>query len=90
MPLLQLREGALATSAGYFSTHEGRSALVDTRRAATLGHNVSISVCAPRAIWADALTKVVASEAADALPLLRRLHAQAALVDAAGGVRTLS
>ncbi|GAB3100735.1 FAD:protein FMN transferase [Lysobacter terrae] len=90
MPLLQLREGALATSAGYFSTNHGRSALVDTRGDTTLGHGVSISVCAPRAIWADALTKVVASDAADAVPLLRRLHAQAALVDATGGVRTLS
>jgi thiamine biosynthesis lipoprotein ApbE len=87
--LLQLRDGAVATSAGYFSTRDGRSALVDTRGDGSLGHDVSATVCAPRALWADALTKVVLADADAAVPLLRRLHAQAALLDGAGAPRIL-
>lgn len=89
-PLLRLRDGAVATSSGYFSAREGHSALVDTRSQASLGVGVSVSVCAPRAIWADALTKVVMADPDAAVPLLRRLHAQAALLDASGAGRTLS
>jgi len=88
-PLLHLRDGAVATSAGYFSTRDGRSALVDTRRDGSLGHDVSVTVCAPRALWADALTKVVLADAAAAVPLLQRLHAQAALLGGAGAPRIL-
>ena len=88
-PLLQLRDGALATSSGYFSAQHGRTALLDPRTGASLGGDVSVSVCAPRAIWADALTKIVLADASAALPLLRRLRAQAALLDASGAVRTL-
>jgi len=99
LPLLHLRNGAVATSAGYFSTHavnghdaDGRgrhSALVDTRSGESLGAGVSVTVCAPRAIWADALTKVVLADAEAARPLLRRLHAQAAIVDMHGNARML-
>lgn len=88
-PLLQLRDGAVATSAGYFSALAGETALVDARDGARLGDGVSVSVCAPRALWADALTKIVLADADAALPLLHRLHAQAALLDATGAVRTL-
>lgn len=88
-PLLQLRDGAVATSAGYFSRNAEGSALVDTRSGARLGDGVSVSVCAPRAIWADALTKVVLADATAAVPLLRRLRAQAALLDPRGTLRTL-
>lgn len=88
-PLLQLRDGAIATSSGYFSAQHGLTALVDPRNGARLGRDVSVSVCAPRAIWADALTKVVLAEPAAAGPLLHRLRAQAALLDASGAVRTL-
>jgi hypothetical protein len=49
-----------------------------------------VSVCAPRAIWADALTKIVLADADAAVSLLRRLHAQAAILDASGAMRTLS
>lgn len=87
--LLQLRDGAVATSSGYFSARDGHTALVDTRGHASLGDGVSVSVCAPRAIWADALTKVVLADADAAVPLLRRLHAQAAFLDATGATRTL-
>lgn len=88
-PLLQLRDGALATSSGYFSAQHGGTALLDPRSGESLGGDVSVSVCAPRAIWADALTKVVLADASAALPLLRRLRAQAALLDVRGGLRTL-
>lgn len=88
-PLLQLCDGAIATSAGYFSAIEGSTALVDTASGETLGHGISVSVCAPRALWADALTKVVLSDVDAAVPLLRRLHALAAVLDASGGMKTL-
>jgi FAD:protein FMN transferase len=88
-PLLQLRDGAVATSSGYFSAQHGRTALLDPRSGASLGGDVSVSVCAPRAIWADALTKIVLVDASVALPLLRRLRAQAALLDVSGELRTL-
>lgn len=89
-PLLHLRDGAVATSAAYFSERDGRSALVDTRGGRSLGHGVSVTVCAPRATWADALTKVVLADADAARPLLRRLRAQAALLGPDGALQVLS
>lgn len=89
VPLLQLRNGAVATSAGYFSERGSLSALVDPHDGGRLGAATSATVCAPRAIWADALTKVVLVDPGRAAPLLRRLHARAALLDAAGTLRTL-
>ena len=89
-PLLQLREGAVATSAGYFSANAGGTALVDPHTDARLGGDASVSVCAPRAIWADALTKVVLADPVAAVPLLRRLHAQAAVLDHHGRWRSLA
>lgn len=88
--LLQLRDGAVATSAGYFSANAAGSALVDPRNGARLGQDVSVSVCAPRAIWADALTKVALADPDAAAPLLLRLHAQAALLDSQGTWRRLA
>ncbi len=89
-PLLSLREGAVATSAGYFSMRNGKTPLIDSRDGRSLGHDASVSVCAPRAIWADALTKVVLADAAIATRLLRRLHAQAVLCGANGEMRQLA
>ena len=88
-PLLHLREGAVATSAAYFSERDGRSALVDTRRGGSLGHDGSVTVCAPRATWADALTKVVLADVHAARPLLRRLRAQAAVLRADGTLQVV-
>lgn len=88
-PLLHLRDGAVATSAGYFSARDGHSALVDTRRGGSFGHDVSVTVCAPRALWADALTKVVLAQGDAAARLLRRLRAQAAVLHGDGTVRVL-
>lgn len=109
MPLLQLRDGAAATSSDYFSRVRGLGALVATGPAlapaandlgsgpappavvpARLGAGISVTVCAPRAIWADALTKVVLADANAAVPLLRQLHAQAALLDSDGTMRTIA
>lgn len=89
-PLLELRDGAVATSAGYFSTRDGHSALVDTHGDGSLGHGASVTVCAPRALWADALTKMVLADAEAAPTLLRRLHAQAVVLTADGGMRRLA
>ncbi|HSR66243.1 MAG TPA: hypothetical protein VLM17_11655, partial [Xanthomonadaceae bacterium] len=58
--------------------------------AGSLGLGASATVCAPRALWADALTKVVLADADAAAPLLRRLHAQAVVLDAGGGLRRLA
>lgn len=88
--LAQVRDGAVATSAGYFSTRRGRCALLDGRDGRAADPSRSVSVAAPRAIWADALTKVVLADVEAALPLLRRLRASAACVDAAGNFRVLA
>jgi thiamine biosynthesis lipoprotein len=88
-PLLALREGAVATSAGYFSARNGRTPLVDPLREVTLGHDVSVSVCAPRAIWADALTKIVLADEAIAVGLLRRLRASAMVFGVDGRCRQI-
>lgn len=84
IPLLEIRDGAVATSAGYFSTVSGRSALIDTDSGDSMGLETSVTVSAPRAIWADALTKVVLACGAASIPLLRRLHAQAIVMTADG------
>lgn len=80
LPLLQMRNAALATSAGYFSRHRGRSALVDPAARRSRGLGQSVSVCAPRALWADALTKVVLMAPRCAPRLLGRLHARALIL----------
>ena len=89
LPLLELRDGAVATSAGYFSGSE-HTALVHPRRGTSLGRELSVTVCAPRAIWADALTKVVLAAPSRAAPLLARLGARAMLIDAEGARRALN
>ena len=88
LPLLQLRDAAAATSAGYFA--EGpHTALVHPGRGRSMGQGVSVTVCAPRAIWADALTKVVLASPARAAPLLARCGARAMLLHADGARRAL-
>lgn len=88
-PLLRLREGAVATSAGYFSERDGRTPLLDPHRDRSLGQGVSVSVCAPRAIWADALTKLVLIDDTVTAPLLHRLGASAVILHADGRCRRL-
>jgi len=68
-----LREAALATSASYGAGNSRRSA----RAGRDLAPRLSVSVRAPSAMLADALTKVVAARGAAAAPLLERLGARA-------------
>jgi thiamine biosynthesis lipoprotein len=80
----QLRDGALATSATYFSRRnkegEATSALVHGTRGTPLLTEASISVAAPTCILADALTKVVAASGDAFHPLLARHGANAFVV----------
>jgi FAD:protein FMN transferase len=69
----ELRESALATSASYGAGNDRRS----LRRGADLTSGLSISVRAPSAMLADALTKVVARLGDGAAPLLERYRAHA-------------
>jgi thiamine biosynthesis lipoprotein len=63
--VVQLRDLAMATSGGYFSSrqHQGRPvcALVDGRTGQPVTGGASVSVRAPRCVLADALTKIVAA-----------------------------
>ena len=80
IPLLHLRDAAVATSAGYFSGREGNTPVVHPRLGTNLGKQCSVTVCAKRAIWADGLTKVVMAAPEVAVPVLRRLRASAAIL----------
>lgn len=86
-PVLALLDGASATSA---PRHDGEApwlAMVDPRTGRARSPTVAVTVAAPRATWADALTKVVALSPATAVPLLRRLGAAALVVNARGRAR---
>lgn len=79
-PILHARDAAVATSAGYFSEQKNRTALVNPVLGDCLGQTCSVTVCARRAIWADALTKVVLAMPETSAILLRRLQASALLI----------
>jgi thiamine biosynthesis lipoprotein len=72
---VQQGEGAMATSAAYFSAkrHAGQQvcALVDGRNGEPLPGTSSITVQAPRCAVADALTKVVVATADTRHPALQ-------------------
>ena len=89
LPLLEIDNAAVATSAGYYNDHP-HSAIVNPRTGAGLGDGSSVTVCARRAIWADGLTKAVLADPAGSVPLLRRLGASAVLLDRDGGRLHLS
>ena len=76
LPLGELRNAALATSATYLRGQERCAG------AAPLAPGASVSVRAPRAAIADALTKVVAVMGERAAPVLARYRAQAWIVAA--------
>ncbi|MHB1214861.1 MAG: FAD:protein FMN transferase [Thiobacillus sp.] len=86
--LLDLQHGAVATSAGYFQTrhHDGRrvSPLRHPKTRASLCLDDSITVVAPTCMLADALTKVVAADPANAPARLRAFGAQALRLDTQG------
>ena len=81
---LQLAEGALATSAAYFSAkrHAGQQvcALVDGRNGAPLPGRSSFTVQAPRCAVADALTKVVVASGDTQHPALQAWDATAFII----------
>jgi FAD:protein FMN transferase len=80
IPVLQVRDAAVASSAGYFSEHNGHTALVNPHNGQSMGHDISVTVVARRAIWADALTKIVMVSAADSIAVLQRLQASALIL----------
>jgi FAD:protein FMN transferase len=83
-----LVDGAIATSADYFSERESSGqrtgALVDPRRAACVTWGCSVSVIASTCMLADALTKVVALAPECAPARLEPLDAQALILDREG------
>lgn len=93
VPLLALSAGALASSCyaeGVAAAGDGRvSALIDPRTGAPAARSGTISVTAPTAMSADALTKVVALMGDSAAPILREYAAQAALLDGTAGSLSL-
>jgi thiamine biosynthesis lipoprotein len=85
IPLLEVDNAAVATSAGYFNDPSSHSAIVRPGTGMSLGRDSSVTVCAHRAIWADGLTKVVLANLDGSVALLRRLGASAVLLDRHGG-----
>jgi thiamine biosynthesis lipoprotein len=81
LPILEIRNAALATSCGRISSRDHAGDLVSchvsghTRQ--TVDARTTVSVLAGRCVIADALTKVVLVDAAKAPPLLRRFNAVA-------------
>lgn len=78
LPLLSLRNGAAATSAGYFQP----GALRHPHSGEVLCDSGSVTVLAARCMDADALTKVVAAAPARAPAVLARYGAEAILLGA--------
>lgn len=78
--LIDLREGAVATSAGYAGLAGSNSPAVSPLRHPKTGASLclmeSVSVLAARCMHADALTKVVAADPQAALPVLQAYGAE--------------
>jgi thiamine biosynthesis lipoprotein len=93
IPLCDLVDGAVATSAGYFlaraSSSRTQRALVDGRSRHTRDWLGSISVSAPTCLKADALTKVVGLLGVRAESLLIHERATACIIGANGKSRIL-
>lgn len=87
LPLLSLREGACAGSGRELLDIDTPSPWIDPDAGLRAADPPSVTVTAPRAIWADALAKIVLLRGEAAAPLLRRLHASAAIREADGGIR---
>lgn len=81
LPLIKLAEGAVATSAGYFSDrrYQGKrvSALIHPRTRAPCPCGSSVSVLARDCMTADALTKVIHVDPQQAAVILPRFRARA-------------
>lgn len=85
LPLMALSEGAAATSAAYFSQrrHAGRmiAPLIHPHTRTPCTTQRSITVLAQTCMHADALTKVVHADAAQAAKILARYNARALMVE---------
>ena len=81
LPLLEISNRALCTSADYFSrkTEGGREVtpLIDPRTGESSGRRISVSVAAQTALHADALTKVVTLAGSEASAVLEDYGAHA-------------
>jgi len=85
LPLVELSEGAAATSAAYFSQrrHAGQmiAPLIHPHTRTPCGTQRSITVLAQACMHADALTKVVHADAAQAAKILAHYNARALMVE---------
>lgn len=84
MPLLEIGEAAIATSAAYYASKKVRGRRISphihpmTREAISTAD--SVTVVAKDCMTADALTKVVMADASQAAPVLERFAARALIV----------
>ena len=90
LPLADLQNGAVATSAGYYQAEAAASPLRHPHTGSELCRTLSVSVLAPTCLAADALTKIVAADPQRAPALLGRHGAQAILIDPLGPAITAS
>ena len=85
VPLIELRAGAAATSAGYYTQrrHRGRmiTPLIHPRTREACGVERSVTVLAQDCMSADALTKVVHADPAQAGAVLARFNARALMLE---------
>lgn len=86
LPVVEMRDGAVATSAGYYSRrrYQGRPVVPlihPARRAASASHD-SVTVMAADCMTADALTKVVHADAGRSLAILKHFKAEALVMRA--------
>ena len=90
LPLTELQDEALATSAIYFSRARWRrqwiSPLVNGRNRTPCRASQSVSVLAPDCMTADALTKIVMLDAEGCAPLLAACNARAFIVTRHGEI----
>jgi FAD:protein FMN transferase len=90
LPLLQLSEGAFATSAGYFTRKKFRgrwvSPLINPVQNRPCTQSISASVQAPTCMLADALTKVLMIRQKDCAELLKSNSATGWIITSSGKV----
>lgn len=94
LPLVELSAGAAATSAGYYTSrrHHGRmiTPLIHPHTREACGTERSVTVLAQDCMTADALTKVVHADPAQAAAVLARFNARALMLEhdpVSGGAR---
>ena len=90
VPIAELRNAAIATSAPYFSKRRVHghdvTPIVDPAARTACTSSRSVSVIAPSCVIADALTKVVALRGERSVPVLDRFDASALILNADGAV----